>query len=142
MRAIYFTGKPCKRGHISERYLDNKVCIECYKLYKKKVNKNPEYQTRQKEYRKKTDKLRIYGISNQQYSELFWKQNGACKLCEKPETYIHKKAGKVAALAIDHCHKTKEVRRLLCSKCNLAIGLLKHKPELLRKAAIYCEQSQ
>lgn len=25
----YFTGKPCKRGHISERYTKTSMCIEC-----------------------------------------------------------------------------------------------------------------
>ena len=25
----YFTGKPCKRGHISERRINNHTCIKC-----------------------------------------------------------------------------------------------------------------
>lgn len=25
----YFTGKPCKRGHLSERYLSTRGCVEC-----------------------------------------------------------------------------------------------------------------
>jgi hypothetical protein len=25
----YFTGKPCKRGHISERYVNNSSCLSC-----------------------------------------------------------------------------------------------------------------
>jgi len=25
----YFTGKPCKRGHISERFVSNHTCVEC-----------------------------------------------------------------------------------------------------------------
>lgn len=25
----YFTGKPCKRGHVAERYLKGGMCIEC-----------------------------------------------------------------------------------------------------------------
>lgn len=28
----YFTGKPCKRGHISERGTINRFCIECQKV--------------------------------------------------------------------------------------------------------------
>ena len=27
----YFTGKPCKHGHVSERYTNSKHCIECLK---------------------------------------------------------------------------------------------------------------
>src|SRR5689334_12816983 len=30
----YFTGKPCKHGHISERLVANKVCMACAKLHK------------------------------------------------------------------------------------------------------------
>lgn len=25
----YFTGKPCRRGHIAERYVANSVCVDC-----------------------------------------------------------------------------------------------------------------
>jgi len=33
----YFTGKPCKRGHISERLVCNKGCIECELERKRKA---------------------------------------------------------------------------------------------------------
>ena len=29
----YFTGKPCKHGHISERHTGCKQCIECKRAY-------------------------------------------------------------------------------------------------------------
>ena len=37
----YFTGKPCKYGHISERLVSNSSCVEC-KIYKSEdyVRKN------------------------------------------------------------------------------------------------------
>ena len=25
----FFTGKPCRRGHVSERYVSNAACVEC-----------------------------------------------------------------------------------------------------------------
>jgi hypothetical protein len=28
----YFTGNPCKRGHVSKRYLANQTCVECSHL--------------------------------------------------------------------------------------------------------------
>jgi len=28
-KSTYFTGKPCKHGHICERQTDNKTCLEC-----------------------------------------------------------------------------------------------------------------
>lgn len=30
--ARYFTGKPCKRGHLSERYVASGTCCECHKV--------------------------------------------------------------------------------------------------------------
>ena len=36
----YFTGKPCKRGHLSERWLKTKICIECAGLLQKMSRKS------------------------------------------------------------------------------------------------------
>jgi len=36
----YFTGKPCKRGHTSERLISTRVCIECSKIHEKKYSKS------------------------------------------------------------------------------------------------------
>lgn len=32
----YFTGKPCKRGHIAERYVRDRMCVECHRAAKQK----------------------------------------------------------------------------------------------------------
>lgn len=40
---------------------------------------------------------------------------------------------------IDHNHQTGEIRGLLCSPCNRAIGQLQDNPNILRKAANYLE---
>lgn len=29
----YFTGQPCLRGHICERYTSNKNCVDCVSIY-------------------------------------------------------------------------------------------------------------
>ncbi len=39
----YFTGKPCKQGHICERYISSKGCIECQKEYQNTRFVSPEY---------------------------------------------------------------------------------------------------
>jgi hypothetical protein len=36
----YFTGKPCKNNHVSERYVDGGNCVECLK--EKHVNADKE----------------------------------------------------------------------------------------------------
>jgi hypothetical protein len=35
----YFTGKPCKRGHVCERYMGNSTCAECHREL---IAANPE----------------------------------------------------------------------------------------------------
>jgi hypothetical protein len=35
-RGRYFTGRPCKRGHICERYVSTKLCVECQRLFSAK----------------------------------------------------------------------------------------------------------
>jgi len=43
--------------------------------------------------------------------------------------------------AADHDHITGKFRGILCSRCNPGLGMFKDKPELLRKAAQYLEDS-
>jgi hypothetical protein len=53
----YFTGKPCKRGHVCERTVHDRTCVECKKLH----NKSETTKIYQKKYRKwfhKTDKYK------------------------------------------------------------------------------------
>jgi hypothetical protein len=39
----YFTGKPCKRGHLSERYVKTYHCVECGKERSKEyIDRNPD----------------------------------------------------------------------------------------------------
>lgn len=37
----YFTGEPCKRGHVAERRADNRMCVECHRGYIKRVRQRP-----------------------------------------------------------------------------------------------------
>lgn len=69
---------------------------------------------------------------------MFDAQRGLCALCQLPET-CRSNTGTVKLLAIDHCHETGQVRKLLCNNCNRAIGLLKDDAGLLRRAADYLD---
>lgn len=40
-RMFFFTGKPCKHGHIEPRYVSTSGCIGCLHKYKKLFAKNP-----------------------------------------------------------------------------------------------------
>ena len=78
----------------------------------------------QKNYHKRHPKKAIqylrrrkFGLEPQDYDNLLKKQNGVCTICGK--TNKNKRP-----LAVDHNHKTEQIRGLLCDKCNTAIGLL------------------
>ena len=72
---------------------------------------------------------RYFGIDQQQYDAISLKQNNLCAICKKPSKTQH--------LDIDHCHKSKIVRGLLCRSCNMGLGYFKDNPELLEQAADY-----
>jgi len=60
-----------------------------------------------------------------------------CDICRRPERATRN--GRVRLLTRDHDHSTGAWRGLLCSSCNVAIGLLQDDPAVMRAAAEYIE---
>lgn len=83
--------------------------------------------------------LSKFRLTEQDYEDMLFKQDGRCALCRRPETL--RMRGKLRRLAVDHCHKSGKVRGLLCCDCNQGIGKLRDDPKLLRKAADYIESA-
>ena len=79
-----------------------------------------------------------YGLDIKEYDRMFKKQDGKCAICKKPET--RKRKDRVLRLAVDHNHRTGNVRGLLCHKCNAGIGNLNDSSELLKNAIRYLEE--
>src|SRR5258708_3776001 len=65
------------------------------------------YKTDPKRNRGK-DLKRNFNICIEEYDELFQAQSGLCLICNEPETAMFK--GKLKALAVDHCHSSKNIR--------------------------------
>lgn len=102
----------------------------------KRRNKYDRWSTRFPE-RKKDIMLRSkYGISLVDYNVRLKRQRGTCAICCEAET-VRDRNGNVRPLSVDHCHKTKEVRGLLCTKCNSGLGYFKDRPGLMQKALTY-----
>ena len=78
--------------------------------------------------------LRKYSISYEEYMELFNKQSGHCYIC-----LIHQRDLK-RAMAVDHNHKTGNIRGLLCNSCNVAIGNAKESIEILQRMIDYLKE--
>lgn len=77
----------------------------------------------------------LYGITPEIYDGMLAAQKGCCAICgtDRPN-------GNSAFFAVDHDHVTGKIRGLLCSTCNMALGLLRDSVTILRKAAAYLEQ--
>jgi|GEM_PF-2190624 hypothetical protein len=104
------------------------LCNACY--YKGKVTP---------ETRRRASLKHLYNLTEEQYQILLNKQNGVCAICHKPETRINW-LGKPIHLEVDHIHGTKEIRGLLCHKCNTGIGLLGEEVEQYKAATEYLEK--
>jgi len=61
----------------------------------------------------------LYGMSREQYDVMFAAQNGKCAICGRSENKRR--------LAVDHNHRTKRVRALLCFDCNKKLGVIENK---------------
>ena len=57
-----------------------------------------------------------YGITIEQYEAMVEEQGNRCYICDK-----HRDEQRWE-LAVDHCHITGEVRKLLCVRCNALLG--------------------
>jgi Autographiviridae endonuclease VII len=93
------------------------------------VNKtDPDYRKRR---RRKARGYRLkyhYGMTEADYNALLAKQKGRCAVCKRKPRY---------RLHVDHDHRTKRVRRLLCRRCNPALGLFRDDLRVLRGAVRY-----
>ena len=112
--------------YLKQYYKDNRDRIRA---------KTKKWQTDNKEKVSKSNfeyKLKNrYNITPKQLEVMYEEQDNSCKICN-----IHKDDTKIG-LVVDHCHKTLEVRGLLCHSCNVSLGHLKDDTELLYKAIQY-----
>ena len=113
----YTSTKACPNGHYV-RYATSNNCIQCDIEKRKKRSDLARWARIKKEYQ----------LTKKDVDEMMLNQKNNCAICE-----ININDG----YHIDHCHKTNKVRKLLCSKCNQAIGLLNEDKSLFFKAAKY-----
>jgi hypothetical protein len=77
--------------------------------------------------------LRKYKLDVAGYDRLLEKQHGVCAICGN--------GNKGKTFHVDHDHKTGVVRGLLCSSCNMALGLLKDDPNIVLRMFDYLEDN-
>lgn len=90
-----------------------------------RLKNRDRYRQWQKEYAKRealkimNTRLGKYGITLKDYDELLSLQNNACGCCGSKES-----GNRTGRFCVDHDHLTGKVRGLLCTSCNLGIGML------------------
>ena len=80
-----------------------------------------------------------YGITRQDYDQMLAAQKGLCAICSEPES--RKIRGRVTRLMVDHNHITKQIRKLLCGRCNTALGMMRERMDLLENMIAYLEET-
>lgn len=83
----------------------------------------------------------LYGITIEDLNSMYTKQEGSCAICNI-NISLHSGQTKKGKAHVDHCHITKQVRGLLCTKCNTLLGMAEDNKETLKKAIIYLERGQ
>ena len=137
----------CSKQYHAKRYIEQKDRLKVQLKKYKEENKeklevasllwkknNPD---KVKQYQRTSNLRKNFGLSMDDYEQMLAEQNNLCAICEKPETFIHHRTKEPARLAVDHCHKTNKVRKLLCKSCNTALGLFKDDIGAMENAVQY-----
>ena len=119
------------------RYFKDKACKTCGNTFTPtnpcNIYCSPQCKGKNSYYK------RQYGITDAELAQMKQEQDNKCFLCGS-EGFLMDKNKHVEKLAVDHCHETGKVRKLLCHNCNRALGLFKDNPDVIRKAADYVEE--
>ncbi|SRR6266487_1111537 len=131
LSSLAYSGKVDSIDSGSGHKLYRRSQVDAY-IVKKRGDKQGHVEYFRKLYGR-TRKSR-YGITPQQYEAMFVNQMGVCAICgEAPGEGKH--------LCIDHCHKTGQVRGLLCAPCNFLLGNAQDKIAVLKNAIRYLQRN-
>ena len=125
----------------SAKFHRSSYCKSCFVVINneyKKNNKEKIKKIKKKEYEKNKERYlngeykRKYGITIEVFKKMENEQNFVCAIC-------HQQNGS-RRLCVDHCHKTKKIRELLCANCNSVIGQSMEDPKILLKCIEYLKK--
>ena len=114
-------------------YGKTQECKECNSRDGRKYRKLESTQkASRKNHLKKT-----YGITLEEYDDMFNEQEGRCKICgttdsQSSSPHFH----------VDHCHSSGIVRGLLCGPCNQGLGQFKDNIPSLEAAIKYLKENK
>ncbi len=112
----------------------NTQCKKCVSSYTSIRYRGSE-KVRKTLIKKATDRNRKskYGVSPEEFVSRLALQGGGCAICNK----VLDESKRSLIGHVDHCHVTNKVRGVLCSSCNIGIGLFRDNRKLLSRAIDY-----
>lgn len=134
----------CKKHYDAQRRSDPIVLqkqkeVRAAYLLKNKEKHSKEYKEwyagKGREYDRNRGLIFRYGIDIETYNKILKNQDFKCAICKvatPDDDNYH--------FQVDHCHKTNEIRGLLCGSCNKMLGLSKDSASSLRAGALYLER--
>lgn len=135
--------RTCTTPECSKVPIARGLCTACYGRASYRANRQHKRQVKRqwvernrdtvRDLKQRNNLKRHYGLSLEDYQQMLASQGGGCAICASP----HSKRPKMPRLVVDHDHKTGKVRGLLCSPCNVALGMLGDNLDLLTKAREY-----
>ena len=115
------TKRKCKSCNRSKRpglfSYRKTICNACYK-------RTPAYRAQRDRYL-----LATYGLTVDEYDALLEVEDGTCWICGGRSGEKH--------LAVDHDHKTGQVRGLLCKRCNSVLARIHNREDIADAMAVY-----
>jgi len=133
----------CKLELPFENYHKSKSSSDGYGYRCKKCDREARHNYRDKNRerfrevsRRKYLKHR-YSITPEIYEKILEDQGGCCAICKIDSNKSAYGKHVSPRFSVDHCHKTGNVRGLLCNSCNRGLGLLGDDPEVLEQAVLY-----
>ena len=134
-----------KREYDKKYYLNNrdrlKKWAKGYYSDNREVIKE-KYKISDKEKLREERLMREYGLCKNDYNNIFEKQDGLCAICGDKINSIFMEHNKNNCVHVDHDHKTKKIRGLLCHNCNIFLGNARDNIKILSSAIKYLEQWQ
>lgn len=101
----------------------NPVCKQCANKRRMEYHQSHREQSL-RNLRKYFLKVK-YGMTEQDWQNLFEKQKGCCVICGRHQSVIKRR------LYVDHDHTTQVVRGLLCRQCNVLLGWYENHKEII-----------
>lgn len=127
----------------------NKTCKDCRSYHNNHYanNMNGKKEKAKEFYLKNKERFRErhfgdnikrkYSLSLDEYKKMLSSQNNKCLICGKEFDEDWTKWNRPC---VDHCHKTKKVRGILCRKCNISLSYIENN-EFLQKSLQYLNES-